>query len=164
MAGGSPESFKRMLADAVASGAQCVVRTHPDVMAGFRKGYMTEEAARLPGVILSSEPVSAASLIAVVDEVWTMSSQFGLDALLRGVPVRCYAAPFYAGWGLTEDRFEVAPSGITVRRQARPSIDHLAATAFSLYPVYRDTKTFGEIDVFAAIEWLVAERQALDLD
>lgn len=164
MAGGSPESFKRMLADAVESGAQCVVRTHPDVMAGFRKGYMTEEAAKLPGVILSSEPVSAASLIAVVDEVWTMSSQFGLDALLRGVPVRCYAAPFYAGWGLTEDRFEVAPPGITVRRQARPSIDHLAAAAFSLYPVYRDTKTFGEIDVFAAIERLVAERQALHLD
>lgn len=174
MAGGSPESFRHMLADAVQSGAQCVVRTHPDVMAGFRKGYMTEEAAKLPGVILSSEPVSAASLIEVVDEVWTMSSQFGLDALLRGVPVRCYAAPFYAGWGLTEDRFETAApgggrpgdarSGVSIRRQARPGIDHLAAAAFSLYPVYRDQTTWGEIDVFAAVERLIAERRTLGLD
>jgi capsular polysaccharide export protein len=164
MAGGSAESFSRMLADAVASGAQCVVRTHPDVMAGFRKGYMTEQAAKTPGVILSSEAVSAASLLDVVDEVWTMSSQFGLDALLRGLPVRCYAAPFYAGWGLTEDRFDPSTANVAGRRQARPTIDQLAAAAFSLYPVYRETVTWREIDVFAAIEALVAERKALGLD
>lgn len=164
MACGSAESFSRMLADAVASGAQCVVRTHPDVMAGFRKGYMTEQAAKMPGVILSSEAVSAASLLKVVDEVWTMSSQFGLDALLRGLPVRCYAAPFYAGWGLTEDRFDPAAANISGRRQARPTIDQLTAAAFSLYPVYRDPKTWAEIDVFSAIEKLVAERASLGLD
>ncbi len=164
MAGGSPESFVRMLEDAVASGAQCVVRTHPDVMAGFRKGYLTELASRTPGVILLIDAVSAASMLDVVDEVWTVSSQFGLDALLRGIPVRCYAAPFYAGWGLTDDRLGERSREMLPRRTARPSIDQLAAAAFSLYPSYRDTKAWQEIGVFRAIDTLVAERRTHDLD
>ncbi len=164
MAGGSPESFERMLEDAVASGAQCVVRTHPDVMAGFRKGYLTEQAARTPGVILLADAVSVASVLDAVDEVWTVSSQFGLDALLRGIPVRCYAAPFYAGWGLTDDRLGERSRVMLPRRQSRPTIDQLAAAAFSLFPSYRDTGTWEEIDVFRAIDTLVADRRTLDLD
>ena len=164
MSGGSPESFARMLDDAVASGAQCVVRTHPDVMAGFRKGYLTEKAARTPGVILLSDAVSVASILAAVDEVWTVSSQFGLDALLRGLPVRCYGAPFYSGWGLTEDRLSQFSRTMLPRRRARPSIDQLIAATFALYPSYRDTRTWAEIDVFRAVDALAAERKALDLD
>lgn len=164
MSGGSSESFDRMLADAVASGAQCVVRTHPDVMAGFRKGYLTEKAAETSGVILMADGVSAASVLDVVDEVWTVSSQFGLDALLRGIPVRCYGAPFYAGWGLTEDCLGESSKAILPRRQARPSLDQLVAAAFALYPCYRDTKTWQEIDVFQAIETLAAERRAAGID
>lgn len=164
MSGGSPESFARMLEDAVASGAQCVVRTHPDVMAGFRKGYLTEKAARTPGVILMDDAVSVASILDVVDEIWTVSSQFGLDAMLRGIPVRCYGAPFYSGWGLTEDRLGETSSEALHRRLARPSVDHLVAATFSLYPSYRDTVTWQEIDVFGAIETLVAERRKLEID
>ncbi|WP_312991027.1 capsular polysaccharide export protein, LipB/KpsS family [Rhizobium populisoli] len=164
MSGGSEESFSRMLEDAVASGAQCVVRTHPDVMAGFRKGYLTERAAQTPGVILMSDAVSVDSVLSVIDEVWTVSSQFGLDAMLRGIPVRCYGAPFYSGWGLTEDRLGVASKAMLTRRQARPSCDQLVAAAFSLYPSYRDTTDWQEIDVFKAIETLAAERHALDID
>lgn len=164
-AGGSPAAFDRMLADAAASGAQCIVRTHPDVMAGFRKGYLTEKASDLPGVILHAEPVSAASILDAVDEVWTMSSQFGLDALLRGLPVRCYAAPFYSGWGVTDDRFdEPVRSAVAARRRARPSLDHLVAAAFGLFPIYRETKNWQEIDVFRAIETLAAERARLAID
>ncbi len=164
MSGGSPESFARMLDDAVASGAQCVVRTHPDVMAGFRKGYLTEKAARTPGVILLSDAVSVSSILAAVDEVWTVSSQFGLDALLRGLPVRCYGAPFYSGWGLTEDRLSRFSKAMVPRRQARPTVDQLVAATFALYPSYRETKTWAEIDVFRAVDALAAERKALDLD
>jgi len=164
MSGGSAESFARMLEDAVASGGQCVVRTHPDVMAGFRKGYLTEKTSETPGVILLADAVSAASVLDAVDEVWTVSSQFGLDALLRGIPVRCYGAPFYSGWGLTEDRLGELSREALPRRQARPSVDHLVAATFSLYPCYRDTESWNEIDVFGAIDTLVAERRKLDFD
>jgi len=154
---GSRRSFDRMLDGALASGAQCVVRTHPDVMAGYRKGYMTERAARMPGVILLADKVSAASILDVVDEVWTVSSQLGFDALLRGIPVRCHAVPFYAGWGLTEDRVDPAGQAALVRRGvARPSIDALTAAALGLYPCYRDPQTWKAIDVFAAMDLLVS--------
>lgn len=153
---GSRRSFDRMLDDALASGTQCVVRTHPDVMAGYRKGYMTERAARMPGVILLADKVSVASILDVIDEVWTVSSQVGFDALLRGRPVRSYAVPFYAGWGLTEDRVEPAAEPALARRAtARPSIDGLTAAALGLYPSYRNPANWEPTDVFGAIDSLV---------
>ncbi|WP_373414056.1 capsular biosynthesis protein [Ensifer aridi] len=155
---GSRRSFDRMLNDALASGAQCVVRTHPDVMAGYRKGYITERAAGTTGVVLLADKVSVASILDVVDEVWTVSSQVGFDALMRDIPVRCYAVPFYAGWGLTEDRGGVAAKPALARRaSARPSVDQLTVAALGLYPRYRNPANWEPIDVFAAIDLLIAE-------
>lgn len=155
---GSPASFQRMLDDALESGAQCVVRTHPDVIAGHRKGYITERGAGASGVILMSDKVSAASILDVVDEVWTVSSQMGFDALLRGLPVRCYATPFYAGWGLTEDRVEDRAQKAHARRSTlRPTVDQLAFAAFSLYPVYRHPKTWEVLEPLQAIDYLIGE-------
>lgn len=158
---GSPASFVKMLDDALQDGGQCLVRTHPDVMAGYRKGYLTEAAASRPGVTLLSDAVSVASILGVVDEVWTVSSQFGLDALLRGMPVRCYAAPFYAGWGLTEDRMTgAATAAIRRRRTQQRTIDQLTAAAFGRYPFYRNPDGWQPMDVFGAIEMIVAGQQA----
>ncbi|WEZ85802.1 capsular biosynthesis protein (plasmid) [Rhizobium sp. 32-5/1] len=158
---GNAASFEQMLRDAVASGGQCLVRTHPDVMAGYCKGYLTEPAARTPGVIFVDDPVSVASILDVVDEVWTVSSQFGLDALLRGLPVRCYAVPFYAGWGLTQDKAsEAAKAAIAQRRKARPTLDELVEVIFSLYPSYRDPVTWQPLHVLQAIDLLVGELAA----
>ncbi len=153
---GTRRSFDRMLDDALASGAQCVVRTHPDVMAGYRKGYMTGRASRTPGIILLADKVSVASILDVVDEVWTVSSQVGFDALLRGIPVRCYAVPFYAGWGLTDDRVgKRAVPSLARRAVARPTADQLTAAALGVYPSYRNPADWGPMNVFGAIDLLV---------
>ncbi len=157
---GSKASFEKMLADALASDAQCLIRTHPDVMAGLRKGYLTDVASKGDAVLLD-DAVSVASILEVVDEVWTVSSQFGFDALLRGLPVRCYAAPFYSGWGVTEDYFGVYTKALLVgRRTKRRTIDQIAAAAFSFYPTYRDPADWHEIDVFQAMELIVAQQKA----
>ncbi|WP_412065069.1 capsular biosynthesis protein [Rhizobium sp. SYY.PMSO] len=157
---GSKASFEKMLADALASDAQCLIRTHPDVMAGLRKGYLTDVASKGDAVLLD-DAVSVASILKVVDEVWTVSSQFGFDALLRGLPVRCYAAPFYSGWGVTEDYFGVYTKALLVgRRTKRRTIDQIAAAAFSFYPTYRDPADWHEIDVFQAMELIVAQQKA----
>ena len=158
---GSQASFERMLADGLASGAQCLIRTHPDVMAGLRKGYLTSDAATKGGAIMMDDAISVASILDVVDEVWTVSSQFGFDALLRGIPVRCYAAPFYAGWGVTQDHFGVyTKAALAGRRTKLRSVDQIAAAAFSLYPTYRDPTDWRLIDVFQAIELIVAQQKA----
>lgn len=162
---GSASAFDRMLDDALETGAQVVVRTHPDVIAGHRKGYMTERASKLPGVTLMADKVSAAAVLAVVDEVWTVSSQMGFDALLRGLPVRCYATPFYAGWGLTEDHVEDRAQVAHARRaSARPTVDQLAFAAFSLYPIYRHPGTWTLLEPLQAIDYLVEEIAATRRD
>jgi len=158
---GSQASFERMFADGLASGAQCLIRTHPDVMAGLRKGYLTADAAAKGDAVLIDDAVSVASILEIVDEVWTVSSQFGFDALLRGIPVRCYAAPFYAGWGVTQDHFGVyTKAALAGRRTKLRTVDQIAAAAFSLYPTYRDPTDWREINVFQAIELIVAQQQA----
>jgi capsular polysaccharide export protein len=57
----------------------------------------------------------------------------GFEALLRGVSVTTFGAPFYAGWGLTTDLGK-----IPARRNARPSLAALAHAALIAYPRYFD--------------------------
>ena len=68
-----------------------------------------------------------------MDEVWTITSTLGFEALLRGVPVVTLGAPFYAGWGLTRDLGRVP-----LRRRARPDLNALVHACLIAYPRYRD--------------------------
>ncbi len=112
--------------------ALIVWKPHPDVEAGLRLGEVAPMDLRgLADVIAPRAP--AAALIDRVDEVWTMTSTLGFEALVRGTPVTVLGAPFYAGWGLTRDLGPV-PS----RRTARPGLDGLVHAALIAYPRYVD--------------------------
>ncbi|MEM9425549.1 MAG: capsular polysaccharide biosynthesis protein [Pseudomonadota bacterium] len=77
-------------------------KPHPDVEAGLRAGAIDESAVReVTDHTLAH--VGAAEAIAAADEVWTITSTLGFEALLRGKPVTCLGMPFYAGRGLTLD-------------------------------------------------------------
>lgn len=110
-------------------------KPHPDVEASLRAGNVAHETALdlADMVITSADP---AQLIGAVDAVWTITSTFGFEALLRGKPVTCLGAPFYAGWGLTRD---LGPT--VAHRRARPSVEALAHAALIAYPRYRDPVT-----------------------
>ena len=109
-----------------------VYKPHPDVEAGLRDGAIAAGDADL--VATKADPLA---LIARADSVWTMTSLLGFEALLRGVPVTTLGAPFYAGWGLTDDRGRVPAR----RRAARPSLDALVHAALIAYPRYFDPVT-----------------------
>ena len=82
--------------------AVILYKPHPDVEAGLRVGAVEDaDVTGLADVILTG--VSAAEALTVADEVWTMTSTLGFEALLRAVPVTCLGMPFYAGRGLTRD-------------------------------------------------------------
>lgn len=112
--------------------AVVIFKPHPDVEAGLRPGAIAEADLRglADAVIRQGDP---AALLAEVAEVWTMTSLLGFEALLRGVPVTCLGAPFYAGWGLTTDLGPV-PS----RRTAKVPLLQLAHAALIAYPRYTD--------------------------
>ena len=80
------------------------------------------------------------ALLGAVDEVHTLTSLTGFEALLRGVRVTTYGGPFYAGWGLTTDRAR-RDNGFYARRSARLTLDELVAGVLLLYPAYYDWET-----------------------
>jgi capsular polysaccharide export protein len=115
-------------------GAVILYKPHPDVEAGLRPGALDEGATAAADMVLRrADPIA---LIEACDAVWTLTSLTGFEALLRGVPVTCLGAPFYAGWGLTRDLGPVPD-----RRQARPSLAALAHAVLIAYPRYFDPVT-----------------------
>lgn len=114
----------------------CIVyKPHPDVVAGLRLAGKDEDAAkRYCDEIVTDAPTG--QMLGSVDAVHTMTSLMGFEALMRGIPVTCYGAPFYAGWGLTTDVCAQA-----ARRKKRVSLDEMVYAALVLYPEYRDPET-----------------------
>lgn len=110
-------------------GAVILYKPHPDVEAGLRPGAV--DANGLADMVVSA--TNPAALLDQVQEVWTMTSLLGFEALIRGVSVTCLGAPFYAGWGLTRDLWQVPD-----RRTARPDLEQLVHAALIAYPRYWD--------------------------
>jgi capsular polysaccharide export protein len=137
--GGSPESFKAMAERALAEypGHTAWIKTHPDVAAGKARGYLHDMFRNDRRFRFLSEPVSVYRLAQAADAVFSVSGQFGFDALLAGAKVYCFGLPFYAGWGLTVD-CAPDPFGTRERRTARPSKEALAYAALIAYCRYRD--------------------------
>jgi capsular polysaccharide export protein len=107
-------------------------KPHPDVEAGLRPGAVDAKALEgLADVVLRE--TGAAAAIAAADEIWTITSGMGFEALLRGKRVVTTGMPFYAGWGLTQDLF-AQPA----RRRARPTLAALVHAALIAYPRYID--------------------------
>ncbi|SFL96002.1 capsular polysaccharide biosynthesis protein [Shimia aestuarii] len=113
--------------------AVLIYKPHPDVEAGLRKGNVPN-AGDLADLVL--EHADMAALLEQVDEVWTMTSLTGFEALLRECRVVTLGAPFYAGWGLTDDR-GIVPE----RRKATPDLAGLVHATLIDYPRYFDPKS-----------------------
>jgi capsular polysaccharide export protein len=111
-----------------------VYKPHPDVDAGHRPGAIPDaDVLRIADAIVRD--VSMATLIEAIDEVHTLTSLAGFEALLRGRKVVAWGQPFYAGWGLTTDMAPIA------RRRRRLTVGQLAAGVLLLYPRYVDPVT-----------------------
>jgi len=139
--------------------AWIVYKPHPDVTSGNRVGKV--HLADVKG--LADHVQTNASVIDCIeacDEVHTMTSLTGFDALLRGKRVVTYGQPFYAGWGLTEDRSTDGPA--FVRRGRQLSLDELVAGVLLKYPLYWDWTLRGYTRCEAVVERLIHERQALE--
>lgn len=135
--------------------AWVVYKPHPDVVAGLRQeaGAWADLSAWADEVVVD---VPMAALLDQVDEVHTLTSLAGFEALLRGRAVTCYGLPFYAGWGLTTDCLPLPPG----RRGRRLSLDELVAGALLVYPRYLSRRTGRFTIAEVALDELVAWKQA----
>ncbi len=152
-------SFERMLEAAIREhpDAEILVKTHPDVLAGKKRGYL--EAPAGSNVRLWAQPATPAALLSQVDHVYVVSSQLGFEAVLAGKPVTTFGVPWYAGWGLTDDRATgEAAQAAFARRRAKRTREQLVVAAYFRYARYVDPDTGEACELERVIDHLELQR------
>ena len=131
--------------------AWLIYKPHPDVLAGLRvRGQGEDQALGWCDEQVTDVPMG--ELLLLVDEVHTLTSLAGFEALLRGKAVVCYGQPFYSGWGLTSDMIPVA------RRTRQLTLDELVTGALIVYPTYISRTTGRFTTPERALDELLAWR------
>jgi len=155
IAGGlaGPDTFVHMLAAARREhpDAEILIKIHPDVRSGRKHGHFGADDAD-DRTRLLTEDINPIHLLEQVDHVYVVTSQLGFEALLVGRPVTCVGVPFYAGWGLTDDRMA------TPRRMRPRSLEQVFAAAYLLYARYLDPDLGRPCELERVIEHLALQR------
>lgn len=131
------------------------VKTHPEVSSGKKKGYLTAVKGDERTVVLR-HPINPLSLIKQMDRVYVVTSHMGFEALLAGKKVSCFGMPYYAGWGVTDDR-QTCP-----RRKRQRSVLEIFAAAYFHYTHYLNPKTHQRGTIFDVIEFLREQKNRAD--
>lgn len=126
--------------------ALIMVKIHPDVLNGLRKGLPEAEELQRLADYIAADDTGAPDLTEIADEVHTISSLAGFEAMLRGKKTVVYGMPFYAGYGLTRDVSaadgnEIARAAELRRRNAIQDLTDLIIGALLLYPRYYNWDT-----------------------
>jgi capsular polysaccharide export protein len=123
-----------------------IYKEHPDIVAGMRKN---ESSGLRDYCDVYVDSGDICDWLGIVDQVHTMTSLAGFEALVRGKKVFCYGHPFYAGWGLTKDIYKEDAYECLSRRSQRTgandlnplTIDELVYATLVEYPLYVHPKT-----------------------
>ncbi len=129
----TPDSFAEALTWAREDhpDAQIIIKTHPETRDGHRPGHFDGDLP--PNVVLDDRPVSLWRMFEGARAVYCVTSGAGFEAILAGHKPVVFGVPFYAGWGLTDDRRPVP-----ARRQRTLTRAQLVAAALILYPTWYD--------------------------
>lgn len=129
-----------------------IYKPHPDVLSGNRVGDVSSEITERCANMVQTN-ISIDSCIVASDEVHTLTSGAGFDALLRRKKVFTYGMPFYAGWGLTTDYLDCD------RRTRILGLDELVAATLILFPRYISPKTKSFCEVEQTLKELKQEQE-----
>lgn len=145
------ESFRRMMEAAVAEnpGKTIYFKRHPDSVHRNYNSYRNRNIKEI-SVLPDEMPIDVA--LERCDTIYTVSSQIGFEGLLRGKNVVCFGVPFYAGWGLTDDR-QIVP-----RRRAKRTIEEIFHQICIEQSVYLDAATGQLIELEEAVDLILQMR------
>ena len=114
-----------------------IYKPHPDTEAGLRAKGTADDFINLNADLIAYK-TSLDDLFNKVDRIAVFTSLGGFEALIRGISVTTYGFPFYAGWGLTEDKLN---NNIwTERRTRKLTIEELTFITLVKYPFYSSVK------------------------
>ena len=158
-------SFQLMLSQALADypDHKIVLKTHPEVVSGKKKGHFNLiELAKHPQIEVIAEDCHLPSLLKHASAVYTVTSQVGFEALIWGKPVHTFGMPFYAGWGLTNDHLPRPSHRSSLMKSARVesiNLEQLIHAALVKYPIYLNPQTNESCEVEDLIEYLGLKRK-----
>ncbi|HFC8542846.1 capsular polysaccharide biosynthesis protein [Neisseria weaveri] len=159
--GADTDTFERMFQTALSENpdAEIWVKTHPDVLSGKKRGYLTDLSNYAENVRLVAEDINPISLLEQADKVYCVTSQMGFEALLLGKPVVTFGLPWYAGWGVSDDRHS-GVAGLTAQKRRAPrSLLQLFAAAYLQYSRYINPNTGKTGTIFDVIDYLSSARR-----
>ena len=135
--------------------AYIIYKPHPDVHAGLRLGKIQDQDLKQYADAVELD-ASIVECFEIIDELHTMTSLSGFEALLRGKKVYCYGVPFYAGWGLTID------VEANTRRTKKLTLSELVYGVLIEYATYNlpqtDSFKLARVNVEDVVGQLVYER------
>lgn len=135
--------------------AEILYRPHPEIYKGYQRSRLkADQIERFARIVSPDGPLI--DLFETVDHVYTLSSLSGLEALLRGLEVTTLGTPFYAGWGLTDDR--------TQKHRGRSlTVLELFAGVYLKYPRYLADIANSYIGFQAAAFRVLGDRSLLQI-
>lgn len=151
------QCFQQMLNVAIQENPQAtiLVKTHPDVLSGKKRGYLTALSQQLPdNIVLLSEDINPLSLLRNVKKVYCVTSQMGFEALMLNKPVVTFGVPWFCGWGLTDDRHPIAKSLATSSRRKTCDLLTLFQAAYFQYSRYINPNSGEMGNIFDVIHYL----------
>jgi len=134
--------------------AEILYRPHPEVYRGFQRSKLKATLIERMARIVDPDG-SLIDLFDTVDHVYTLSSLSGMEALVRGIAVTTLGTPFYAGWGLTDDRTQT-PRGRDLTRL------ELFAGVYLKYPRYLADLDSPYAGFMSAAHRINAEKKLLE--
>ncbi|MGR3455206.1 capsular polysaccharide biosynthesis protein [Pseudooceanicola sp.] len=155
--GGDRNTFREMLywAQEDFPAARIVIKTHPETQSGFRPGYFGPDDTS-DRIELFTGAASPWVLMENAVAVYVVTSQMGFEAILAGHRPVVFGRPFYAGWGLTDDRH---PLGFP-RRGRNLTRAQIFAGAMIEYPIWYDPARDRLCAFEDAVEQLAADSRA----
>ena len=133
--------------------SEIYVKIHPDVLAGKKKSDL--DLKQVPqSCRLITEQVNPIALLEKFAKVYTKTSQMGFEALMLGKECVCFGMPFYAGWGITDDRVDCS------RRERALKVSQVFSGAYVLYSRYFNPCLNCESDLIDTIH-VMKERSDL---
>ncbi len=150
---GGKETFKNMLSSAIKENpdADIIVKTHPDVIVGAKGGYYTDLVEQ-GNIYKMTDPINPISLIKYADKVYVCSTQLGFEALMCGKETHVFGMPFYAGWGLTNDRQKCK------RRKNTRTLEEVFYLTYITYSYYVNPETKKRCEIEEAMDYLLELR------
>lgn len=148
-------SFKVMLQAALDENpdSRVLVKIHPDVFAGRKKGHFNiAELERNTRIQVIAEDVHPVTLLKHAQAVYVVTSQMGFEGLIWGKPVHVFGMPFYAGYGLTNDRL-AAPV-----RRSHISFEQLIHGTLIDYTRYLDPESGQLCEPERLVQWMGLQR------